>query len=359
MSFTVERAFDLLTSAHANERLAHAYLITGEEGSGKRELAVRLIQLVNAAGVAGSGDDDGTMGFDLDIEPSAVAPVSAEELPALDSLRGPNISVIEPESKSRRITVDAMRVAERALHLAAPSGVTKFAVVIDADRMGVAAENAFLKTLEEPPRASKLLLLTARPEQLLDTILSRCIRIQLHANPERAKARDATPAPETPERLLLDALAAHTTGGKRGVSAALGLMAVFSAALKAEKETIAKLNDAALKEENQHYKNATEGDWLKRRDDHYKALTEAEYQRVRSRYVEHLVAWFGDALRQQNGGKHLDLPAYAAATAALAANLDSNALMKKASAVDALRGNLNTNVHEALALENGFIHAFA
>lgn len=359
MSFTVERAFDLLTSAHANERLAHAYLITGEEGSGKRELAVRLIQLVNAIGRADVGDDAGTMGFDLEVDSNPVAPTKAEDLPALDSLRGPQISVIEPESKSRRITVDAMRVAERALHLAAPTGVTKFAVVIDADRMGVAAENAFLKTLEEPPRASKLLLLTARPEQLLDTILSRCIRIQLHANPERAKARDVTPAPESPERLLLDALAAHTTGGKRGVSAALGLMAVFSAALKTEKEIIAKLNDAALKQENQHYKNATEGDWLKRRDEHYKALTEAEYQRVRSRYVEHLVAWFGDALRQQHGGKYLDLPAYAAATSVLAGNLDSSALMKKASAVDALRANLTTNVHEALALENGFIHAFA
>jgi len=359
MSFTVERAFDLLTSAHANERLAHAYLITGEEGSGKRELAVRLIQLVNSGGSASAADDSATMGFDLDVEPGPPDPVSAGELPALDSLRGPNISVIEPESKSRRITVDAMRVAERALHLAAPSGVTKFAVVLDADRMGVAAENAFLKTLEEPPRASKLLLLTARPEQLLDTILSRCIRIQLHANPERAKLKDAAPAPGTPERLLLDALAAHTTGGRKGVSAALGLMAVFSAALKAEKEIIAKLNDAALKEENQHYKNATEGDWLKRRDEHYKALTEAEYQRVRSRYVEHLVAWFGDALRQQNGGRYLDLPAYQTATAALAGNLDSNALMHKASAVDKLRSDLNTNVHEALALENGFIHAFA
>jgi len=358
MSFTVERAFELLTSAHANERLAHAYLITGEEGSGKRELAVRLIQLVN--GTTDSDDNGGgaTMGFDLEVEASPAAPKRAEDLPELDSLRGPNISVIEPESKSRRITVDAMRVAERALHLAAPSGITKFAVVIDADRMGVAAENAFLKTLEEPPRASKLLLLTARPEQLLDTILSRCIRIQLHANPERAKVRDAMPEPETPERLLLDALAAHTTGGKAGVSAALGLMAVFSAALKAEKEMIAKHNDAALKEESQQYKKATEGDWLKRRDEHYKALTEAEYQRVRSRYVEHLVAWFGDALRQQNGGQYLDLPAYSAATSALASNLEADNLMARAGAVDKLRDNLNTNVHEALALENGFIHAF-
>lgn len=358
MSFTVDRAIDLLAAANANERLAHAYLISGEEGSGKQELAVRLIQMVNA-NAAGEAGDSANPGFDLDVEASPAPVRSTEPLPALESFRGPHTSVIEPESKSRRITVDAVRAAERSLHLASPAGVTKFAVIVDADRMGVAAENAFLKTLEEPPRASMLLLLTARPEQLLDTILSRCIRIQLHADATRAEAIHAQPKVDSPERALLDALASHTTGGQRGVSAALGLMAVFAAALKAEKAAIAKLNDEALKQENQHYKNATEGDWLKRRDEHYKALTEAEYQRVRSRYVEHLVAWFGDALRQQNGGVHLDLPAYAAATAALAGNLDSTALMQKASAIDKLRANLNTNVHEALALENGFIHAFA
>ena len=67
------------------------------------------------------------------------------------------------------------------------------------------------------------------------------------------------------------------------------------------------------------------------------------------------MAWFGDALRQQHGSTHLDLPKYAGITAELAARHNTGELMQKASAIDRLRSNLNTNVHEALALENGFI----
>ena len=353
MSFTVGRAYELLRAAHEHGRLAHAYLITGAEGSGKRKLAVRLIEMVNAvAKVEAEG-----LGLGLDIEPTPVAGAGFDDVdvPDLETLRSTHVTVVEPESKSRRITVETIRDAERPLHLAAPENVTKFAVVVDADRMGTSAENAFLKTLEEPPRASMLLLLTARPELLLDTILSRCIRISLHAQ----RRSDDSMVEEGPGRELLDALAAHTTEGRCGVSAALGLMAVFSSALKEEKEQIGKLHDASMKEENQHYKQSTEGDWLKRREDHYKALTEAEYQRVRSRYIEYLVAWFGDALRQQHDRPHLDLPEFSEATTNLARSLDTATLMQKAAAIDKLRDNLNTNAHEALALENGFIRAFA
>ena len=353
MSFTVGRAYELLQAAREHERLAHAYLITGPEGSGKRDLAVRLIELVNKAADA---EAEGP-GLGLDVEPATTAGpgFGQGQVPDLESLRSTYVTVVEPESRSRRITVEAIRDAERPLHLAAPESVTKFAVIVDADRMGTAAENAFLKTLEEPPRASMLLLLTARPELLLDTILSRCIRISLHAQ----RSADASMVEEGPGRELLDALAAHTREGRSGVSAALGLMAIFSSALKAEKEQIGKLHDAAMKEESQHYKQSTEGDWLKRREDHYKALTEAEYQRVRSRYIEYLVAWFGDALRQQHERPHLDLPEFSEATTEMARSLDTATLMQKAAAVDKLRDNLNTNVHEALALENGFIRAFA
>lgn len=355
MSFTVGRAYELLNAAHGHQRLAHAYLITGAEGSGKRDLAVRLIEMVNAASAAGEEDP----GLGLDLEPPKSAGVfDGRDVPSLESLRSAHVTVIEPESKSRRITVESIRGAERPLHLAAPENVTKFAVIVDADRMGSAAENAFLKTLEEPPRASMLLLLTARPELLLDTILSRCIRISLHAQ-RSGSGTEVSMVEDGPGRSLLDALAEHTKEKRSGVSAALGLMAVFSSALKEEKEQIGKINDASMKEESQHYKQSTEGDWLKRREDHYKALTEAEYQRVRSRYIEYLVAWFGDALRQQHERPHLDLPEFSAATSDLGRSLNTATLIQRAAAIDKLRDNLNTNAHEALALENGFIRAFA
>src|SRR4029453_9151764 len=62
---------------------------------------------------------------------------------------------------------------------------SKEAIISGADRLQPQAANAFLKTLEEPPANSLLLLLSALPEALPDTIVSRCISIPLAANGER------------------------------------------------------------------------------------------------------------------------------------------------------------------------------
>lgn len=324
MSFAVDKAFELLSRAHQAGRLSHAYLITGSEGAGKRELAARLIRLVN-----GLPESDG----------------------GLETLHGGNITLVRPESKSRRIKVDAMRAAEHTLQMAAPGSVTKFAVIDECDRMGVAAENAFLKTLEEPPRGSMLLLLTAFPEQLLPTILSRCIRIPLQGKAGPLQLADNA-------RELLDALRDHAGANQAGVSGALGLMARFAGVLKAEKDAITARNEAAQKAEVAHYKQTTEGDWLKQREEFYKALSQSEYLETRSRLIEYLVAWFGDALRQQSGSTHLDLPDYAGATGALAEKCTARELGRRIDAVEALRSHLNTNVQESLALEAAFLQAF-
>lgn len=327
MSFTYDKAVELIDQAKENQRLAHAYLITGPRDSGKEKLAVHMITMVNGA-------DDMLFGE-----------------PNLEDLRCSTTAIIGPESKSRRITVDAIRGVEKTLQMAAPAGVTKFAIIKDADRMGVEAENAFLKTLEEPPAASRLLLLTSRPEVLLDTIHSRCITLALSGNSGPAEIGENA-------GLFLESLKKHALGRSRGVSGALGLMARFASLLKEKKAEIAKQNDAALKEEVAHYRNKTEGDYLKRREEYYKALTEAEYLQERNLLIDYLMMWFGDAMRLQNGGKHLDLPGYSEATQKLASEMTTDDLSRRVEAVEALRDHLNTNVFEALALEVGFIRAF-
>ena len=325
MSFPFEKAVRLLDEADAKGRLAHAYLITGPAGSGKERLALHLIRQAHP-------------GMDLPGE--------------LDDLRSSTTTVISPESKSRRITVDAIRDLEHTLQMAAGAEITKFAVVRDADRMGPQAENAFLKTLEEPPDRSRLLLLSSRPEILLDTILSRCIRIPLAGEETPAIISEAS-------RSFLDALRRHTEEGASGVSGALGLMARFATILKEEKAAIGKRNDEALKGEIKHYRQTTEGDYLKRREEYYKALTEAEYLEQRNHLVDYLMMWFGDAMRQQHGGNHLDLPDFASATATLAQRNSLDELARRVQAIEKLRAQLNTNVFEALALEVGFIRAFS
>jgi len=94
----------------------------------------------------------------------------------------PDFHAVRPESKSRTITVLQIRELERELHLRPFIAPLKVAVIFDAERMcvgGAAAANAFLKTLEEPPAHTLILLTSGRPAMLLPTIISRCLRLDL------------------------------------------------------------------------------------------------------------------------------------------------------------------------------------
>lgn len=95
--------------------------------------------------------------------------------------RYPYLFKIEPTSKSRQILVDEIRDLERSLYLTS-GGEKKIALIIEADRMVNQAQNAFLKTLEEPPSNTLLLLLTIKEEALLPTIRSRCQILSLFRN---------------------------------------------------------------------------------------------------------------------------------------------------------------------------------
>src|ERR1700730_17567815 len=153
MAFARTTALEFLRRAYEQNRLAHAYLITGAPGSGKEALAAELASLVN-----------GTATKDV------------------FSNKARDIFIARPESKSRRIVTAQIRALEHALQMRAADGRRKVAIVPDADRLQTEAANAFLKTLEEPPKDSLLLLLSALPEALPDTILSRCITISLESN---------------------------------------------------------------------------------------------------------------------------------------------------------------------------------
>ncbi len=326
MSFRYDRALALVERAAEAGRLAHAYLLTGPPGSGKGRLAVRMVEMADPT-------------------------PRAEPAGSLEELRSRFVSIVAPESKSRRISIDAIRGLEHVLQMAAPAGVTKFAIVRDADRMGDGAGNAFLKTLEEPPASSRILLLSSRPEMLLETILSRCIRVPLVGSL----------APETPGEgvtAFLDLLAERAAAGAPGLSDAFLLAGAFSSLLKQEKEAVEKANAAAAKAESALYKNKTDGTYLKDREDYWAALAASEYLDRRGRILEYLVSWFGDALRRQQGAGHFDLPDYAEATAKVARRLSLDELVRRLGAVDELRAHLGTNANEALALEVAFVRAF-
>ena len=337
MALTENMAFNLIEGAHERKRLAHAFLISGATGSGKRELAARVIAMVNPAEASGGGD---LFGGSPDV------PCSAD----LDDLEGEFVRVVRPRSRSRRILIDDIRGLERSMHLAAPSGVWKVGVVVDADRMFDEPANAFLKTLEEPPPGCLLLLLTSNADILLPTIRSRCVEIVLQSSGENQFL-------EEQESAAFAAILAHSAA-KPSAHSALLLKVAFESLLNRRKEGINAANKDSLKQEADAYKQATEGDWLDEREKYYEAMAASEYLAVRSALVDWLISWLGDAVRQKAGSTALSLSQHGEDTRKLAEAEDMTGLLARIETLQELRDLLNTNVPENLALEVSFLKAF-
>lgn len=335
MAFTVDQAFELIEAAHQRQRLAHAFLISGVKGGGAEELAARVITMLQS-----NGEDAG-----IDLFGEAVEP----EVPALEELEGEWVRILRPHSKSRQIKVDHIRNLERSLNMVAGPSVWKIGVIVDADRMMPASENAFLKTLEEPPPQTLLLLLTSNPSRLLPTVLSRCVNISLLGKPNLHAGGGAE---------LVEALNQAAEHGLGTPQIALGLKAKFSGILGEKKAEALAAAKELLKEEEKVLKNAIEGDWLKRREEELKAIAESDYLNHRSRLFEVLQAWMADVLRCKTGAGGLDFPENAAQTGMAAKRETLPVLLKRMEAISELQATLDTNAQEQLALEVGFIKAF-
>jgi len=317
MAFSSDAAFELLSRAHAQGRLAHAYLLAGPRGSGKRRLAAKLAGLVT------------------------------ESESGLDH---PDVHTAEPESKSRRLRIEQTRALERELQMRSLMGKRKVAIVFEADRMTAEAANGFLKTLEEPPNHSLLLLTSDQPESLPETILSRCITVPL----SREQPEELTAA----QRELLEGVAKLFRERERGIPTVYRLVRTLAELLQQARERITQENEAEQKGEEAHYRQTTESDWLDEREDYYKALTESRYLRERGVLGETLIAWWADVLRQQQGAAGLDLPDYAGQTGQLARTMPTHEALKRLAALEEMRENLGRNIREDLAIEAGFSRAF-
>ncbi|HEX4641293.1 MAG TPA: hypothetical protein VH252_07900 [Chthoniobacterales bacterium] len=321
MAFTRTGALEYLSRAHERGRLGHAYLISGPPGSGKRALASDLSNLVASA----KSND-------------------------VFSSPPPGVFLAEPESKSRRIVIDQVRALEHALQMRSGNGHRKVAIIVDADRLQPQAANAFLKTLEEPPADSLLILLSAMPEVLPDTILSRCVSVSLAAEEER------TFSEEEDELVRLLGAAANSKG--QGIQPAYQLARGFQRLLGQLRELIREKNDAALKRDEVRYRNTTDGAWLDEREDYYKALTESQYLRQRAGLVEILFLWWSDVLRANTGVARRELPDARKQTEALATRLKTPDILRRIRRLEEMRDHLGRNIQEALAIEVAFLSVF-
>ena len=321
MAFSRDTAFNLLRRTHEQNRLAHAYLISGPPGSGKQVLAAELASLVN-----------GTRSSDV------------------FSARAREIFVAQPESKSRRIVIEQIRDLEHALQMRASNGRRKVAIICDADRLQPQAANAFLKTLEEPPKDSLMLLLSALPEALPETILSRCIAIPL--------ASDGQLKNRAEEEKLVKLLQQAAREQSWNIQYAYRLAQEFQRLLRAVREQIKTETDQALKQEETRYKDSTDGAWLEEREEYYKALTESFYLQRRAGLIETLFAWWSDVLRSSNRVERRNLPHAGKETGELASRFTTAEILRRIQRLEELRDHLNRNIQEALAIEVAFLAIF-
>ena len=93
----------------------------------------------------------------------------------------PDLFHLRPSGKMRIISADVTRNLISELNRSSNQGGCKVALIHEADRMRKEAANAFLKTLEEPPPGTFILLLTTRPYSILPTIRSRCLQVRLQS----------------------------------------------------------------------------------------------------------------------------------------------------------------------------------
>jgi DNA polymerase-3 subunit delta' len=214
-----ERAKEILRRMLKQGRVPGALLFAGEEGLGKKLFALELARALNCRarrGVEGCG------------ECTACIRIGHFQLPAGDD-REEHKKIIWSEHRdvglvrpyNRNILVDAVRDLERESNFRPVEGGARVFLVENAEYLNDASSNALLKTLEETPPTSHLILITSRPASLLPTIRSRCQTVRFA--PLAAEELESYLIKNSKRAGEEARLAAHLAGGRPGVALGINL----------------------------------------------------------------------------------------------------------------------------------------
>lgn len=185
-----------------NKSLAGSWLFCGSQGIGKATLAYRLARFILAQpeknGISLFGEEEVPASLDIPADDPVFKSVAQRTNPGLcviecalkeEELKSRQAQIdagkpLDPETEKNRKRYDEIRItdireAETFLHLTASANGWRVMIIDSADDMNTNAANALLKSLEEPPPKTVIILISHQPGKLLPTIRSRCRKLLL------------------------------------------------------------------------------------------------------------------------------------------------------------------------------------
>jgi DNA polymerase-3 subunit delta' len=146
-------------------RLSHGYVVEGPEGSGKFTLACHIARLALCTGSS---------------KPCGKCPHCIK----LQKNIHPDLQVIAPPEGKSTIGVEQIKQLRGDMYIAPNEGEKKVYIIRQAEKMTPAAQNALLKSLEEPPSYVVLVLCVLSRDMLLPVVLSRCVHLAMAPVPQ-------------------------------------------------------------------------------------------------------------------------------------------------------------------------------
>ena len=309
-----DTAVAYLHNALASGNITHAYLLTGPQASGKEDVALRFAAALVAAG-------------------------NQQEFDTARRLAHPDVHVYEPEGV-RTYSVAAVRELVADTMLAPIRAPRKVYIVSQAEALNASSANALLKTLEEPPSDTVLILLAPGERSVLETIRSRCEHLAFAGGDTRPD----------PDQELFGML--RDVAGGCGNRTLLAHAKRFAERAKAGGEDIERERAQELQRNADFLSPAAVKDYEKRTG----TLVKAAQQQELVRQLDVLDAWLRDCLLVQQGAP--ELAAYAdeaAATMQVASSAGPSGVLDALQAVATCRARVTYNVSPQLAAEALFL----
>ncbi len=255
-----------LNFAIRNHSVSHAYIINGESGSGRKTIARTLAA---------------TLQCESPVERDGYIEPCGKCLSCLQMMTNnqPDVITVTHE-KTSGIGVGEIRKMRADIQIMPYANARKIYIIPDAEKLTVQAQNALLKTLEEPPEYANLILIADGISGFLPTILSRCVVLQIKSVAENAIERFLVEKHDIPEEQAH--LMARFSGGNPGQALVLAV-------------------DEAFKERRDRILLALRQ--IKRMDSHALAsLADSIEATARMEAIGFIQMWYRDVLCYKSGG---------------------------------------------------------